>query len=199
MEARFSQAQAQRVLKQRNMLVLASSGLAIVTIFSLIAASERDREIVLQPVLTRQLELSSAGVSREYLELVTRDASVMMLNRSPQNLDYWMASVLKIVHPSAYGRIKGDLLKIVNDQRGSSVSQYFTMESLRVDPQGLTSETTGTLHTMVGRQEVGAVKRTFRFDWNYTGVELRLIGFGIVVPSKPGEDAPIGASQPVPQ
>ena len=124
MEAGFSQAQAQRVLKQRNMLVMASAGLAIVTIFSLIAASERDREIVLQPVLTRQLELSSAGVSREYLELVTRDAAVMMLNRSPQNLDYWMDSVLKIVHPSAYGRIKGDLLKIVNDQRGSSVSQY---------------------------------------------------------------------------
>src|SRR3546814_5453769 len=104
MEAGFSQAQAQRVLKQRNMLVMGSAGLAIVTIFSLIAASERDRAIVLQPVLTRQLELSSAGVSREYLELVTRDAAVMMLNRSPQNLDYWMDSVLKIVHPSAYGR-----------------------------------------------------------------------------------------------
>src|SRR3546814_1446506 len=70
----------------------------------------------------RQIEISSAGVSREYLELVTRDASVMMLNRSPQNLDYWMESVLRIVHPSAYGRIKGDLLKIVSDQRGSSRS-----------------------------------------------------------------------------
>src|SRR3546814_17188168 len=73
------------------------------------------------------------------------------------------------------------------------------MESMRVDPQSLMSETTGTLHTMVGRQEVGAVKRTFRFDWNYTGVELRLIGFGIVVPNKPGEDAPIGATEPAPQ
>ena len=87
MEAGFSQAQAQRVLKQRNMLVIASTGLAIVTIFSLIAASARDREIVLQPVLTRQVELSSSGVSREYLELVTRDASVLMLNRSPSSLD----------------------------------------------------------------------------------------------------------------
>src|SRR3546814_11461700 len=104
------------------MLVRAGVGLAIITIFSLVAASARDREIVLQPVRTRQIEISSAGVSREYLELVTRDASVMMLNRSPQNLDYWMESVLRIVHPSAYGRIKGDLLKIVSDQRGSSRS-----------------------------------------------------------------------------
>src|SRR3546814_19910627 len=123
------------------MLVIASTGLAIVTIFSLIAASARDREIVLQPVLTRQVELSSSGVSREYLELVTRDASVLMLNRSPSSLDYWLESVLKTVHPSAYGRIQGDLLKIVNDQRGSRVSQSFALDGLCVAKQGLTAET----------------------------------------------------------
>src|SRR3546814_13880168 len=106
MEAGFSQAQAQRVLKQRNMLVIASTGLAIVTIFSLIAASARDREIVLQPVLTRQVELRSSGVSRAYLELVTRDASVLMLHRSPSSLHYWLQSVLKLVPPSAYGRLQ---------------------------------------------------------------------------------------------
>src|SRR3546814_4677028 len=65
-----------------------------------------------------------------------------------------------------------------SDQRGSSVSQYFALEGLRVDTQGLTSEATGTLNTVVGRQVVGSVKRTFRFEWTYTGVELRLIGFG---------------------
>src|SRR3546814_11973697 len=84
--------------------------------------------MVLQPVLTRQVELSSSGVSREYLGLVTRDASVLMLNRSPSSLDYWLESVLKIVHPSAYGRIKGELLELVNDQRGSRVSHYFELE-----------------------------------------------------------------------
>src|SRR3546814_6422064 len=108
-----------------------------------------------------------------------------MLNRSPSSLDYWLESVLKIVHPSAYGRIKGDLLKIVNDQRGSSVSQYFALEGLRVDTQGMTSEATGTLNTVVGRQVVGSVKRTFRFEWTYTGVALWLIGFGAVVPNTP--------------
>src|SRR3546814_15697544 len=105
------------------MLVIASTGLAIVTIFSLIAASARDREIVLQHVLIRQVELSSSGVSREYLELVTRAASVLMLNRSPSSLEYWLELVLKIVHPSASGRITGELLKTVNDHGGSIVQQ----------------------------------------------------------------------------
>lgn len=182
MEIGYSQAQAQRVLKQRNILVLACVGLGIVAIFALIAASARDREVVLQPVLTRKVSLSSAGLSKEYLELVTRDAAVLMFNRSPQNLDYWLEEVLNITHPSAHGKIKGELLRIVSDQKGSSVSQYFTIEAMRVDPEALTSEVTGTLHTIVGRQEVSAMKRVFKFEWSYTGIELRLLGFGAVVP-----------------
>lgn len=190
MEIGFSQAQAQRVLKQRNMLVLTSIGLGVVAMLALIAASARDRQVVLQPVLTRSIEISSAGLGKDYLELVTRDATVLMLNRTPANAQYWMDSVLRIVHPSAYGRIKGELLRIVNDQRGSSVAQFFTIEAMKVDPEHLTSEVTGVLHTMVGRQEVAALKRTFRFDWSYTGVELRLVGFGAV--SAPG--APVEAA-----
>lgn len=186
MEIGFSQAQAQRVLKQRNILVFACVGLGIIAIFALIAASARDREVVLQPVLTRKVALSSAGLSKEYLELVTRDAAVLMFNRSPQNLDYWLEEVLNITHPSVHGKIKGELLKIVSDQRGSSVSQYFTIESMRVDPDALTSEVSGTLHTIVGRQEVSAMKRVFKFDWAYTGIELRLLGFGSVRPEVEG-------------
>lgn len=185
MEVGYSQAQAQRVLKQRNMLVLACASLGVIALFALVGAASKDREVVLQPVLTNPLTISSQGVSRQYLELVTRDASVLMFNRTPQNLEYWIESVLKITHPSAYGRLKGELLKIANDQRGSSVAQYFTIEAMKVDPAGLTSEVTGVLHTLVGRQEVSAIKRTFRFDWTYSGVELRLVGFGAVVP--PGE------------
>lgn len=193
MELTFSQAQAQRVLKQRNMLALTSVGLGLVAIVSLVAAASRDRQVILQPVLTRPLEISSAGVSREYLEMVTRDATVLMFNRTPQSVDYWMNAVLKIVHPSAYGRMKGELIKIANDQRGSSVAQYFTMEGMTVNPQTMTSQVTGVLHTMVGRQEVAALKRTFRFEWNYTGVELRLIGFGAI--NAPGS-ASVQATQP---
>ena len=196
MDLGYSERQAQRVLKQRNMLGLACIGLMLLALFALVAASSRDREVVLQPVLTRDMTISSGGLSKEYLELVTRDATVLMLNRTPESVDYWMAAVLKIVHPSAYGRMKGELLKLANDQRGSSVAQYFTIESMKVDPERLTSEVTGVLHTMVGRQEVAALKRTFRFDWTYTGIELRLIGFGAVMPAQVGGESASGTPAP---
>ena len=180
MDLSYSHTQNQRVLKQRNMLVVTSLALAGLAAVLGIAASSRDREVVLQPVLRTPLTLSSAGVSREYLEAVTRDAAVLTLNRTPQSLDYWMKSVLEMVHPSAYGQVKADLLKIIDDQRGTSIAQFFTVESLKVDTDGLTSEVTGVLHTMVGRQEVSATSKTFHYGWVYNGLSLKLVQFGMV-------------------
>lgn len=180
MDLTYSHTQSQRVLKQRNMLLVTSLTLAGLSAVLGITAASRDREVVLQPVLRTPLTLSSSGVSREYLEAITRDAAVLTLNRTPQSLEYWMKSVLEMVHPSAYGQVKGDLMKIVDDQRGSAIAQFFTMESLKVDPQGLTSEVTGVLHTMVGRQEVSAVPKTFHYGWVYNGLSLKLVQFGMV-------------------
>jgi conjugal transfer pilus assembly protein TraE len=185
MDLSYSHAQNQRVLKQRNMLVVTSLALAGLAAILGIAASSRDREVVLQPVLRSPLTISSAGVSREYLEAVTRDAAVLTLNRTPQSLDYWMRSVLEMVHPSAYGQVKADLLKIVDDQRGTSIAQFFTVESMKVDPQGLTSEVTGVLHTMVGRQEVSATPKTFHYGWVFNGLSLKLVQFGMVEKTDP--------------
>jgi conjugal transfer pilus assembly protein TraE len=180
MDLSYSHRNAQRVLRQRNMLLVASLGLAALAAVLGITAASRDREIVLQPVLRTPLTISSAGVSREYLEAVTRDAAVLTLNRTPQSLDYWMKSVLEMVHPSAYGRVKADLMKIVDDQRGSAIAQYFTVESMKIDPVGLASEVTGTLHTVVGRQEVSSDVKTFRYGWVYNGMSLKLVQFGMV-------------------
>jgi conjugal transfer pilus assembly protein TraE len=185
MDLAYSHTQSQRVLKQRNLLLTTSLVLAGLSAVLGLSAASRDREVILQPVLHSPLTISSAGVSREYLEAVTRDAAVLTLNRTPQSLEYWMKAVLEMVHPSAYGQVKADLLKIVDDQRGSSISQYFSMESLKVDPTALNSEVTGVLHTIVGKQEVSAVQKTFHYGWVYNGLSLKLVQFGMVETANP--------------
>src|SRR3546814_4615262 len=96
MELSYSHSHSQRVLRQRNLLAIVAVGLCALTILLLIFTVSRDREIVLQPILRSPVTVSSAGVSREYLELITRDTVVLTLNRSPQNLEYWMNAVLDI-------------------------------------------------------------------------------------------------------
>lgn len=180
MELSYSHSHSQRVLRQRNLLAIVAAALCALTILLLIFTVSRDREVVLQPILRSPLTVSSGGVSREYLEMVTRDTVVLTLDRSPQNLEYWMNAVLDITSPRMQGKIKADLLKIVNEQRGSSISQFFTIEKMELDTKNLRSEVSGSLHTIVGNKVISNERRTFRYDWEYSGLSLKLIGFGMV-------------------
>ena len=89
-----------------------------------------------------------------------------------------------VVQEHVQGRIKADLLKIVNEQRGSSISQYFQIQSMEIDTQNLRSTVTGKLNTVVGQKVVSSDIRTFQFTWEYSGLSLKLIGFGMVQPEK---------------
>jgi conjugal transfer pilus assembly protein TraE len=183
MLADVSHGRSQALLKQRNMLavlVLTLIGLMMIIIMMFVS---RDREIILQPVLSRPLTISSAGVTADYLEMVTRDTAIIALNRSPDSLEYWMTEVLKIVHPAAYGRVKSSLYKIVSEQKGSDISQAFAMSAMTVDPKQLTSDVTGTVTTFVGKKVISSVKKTFRFRWSYAGLTLSLVEFGELVPA----------------
>ena len=143
MDLSISHGQAQRLLKQRNLLAITATGLFGLSVLLTLTAAHRDHEVVLQPVLAKPLTLSSSHVDKDYLELVTRDAALLTLNRSPSNLQYWMDSILSITDPRTHGRMRAELMKVFNEQNGSSVSQYFTIEQLSVDPDALTSEVNG--------------------------------------------------------
>src|SRR3546814_5763446 len=82
-----------------------------------------------------------------------------------------MNAVLDITAPASQGKVKADLLKIVNEQRGSSISQFFTIEKMELDTKGLRSEVTGSLHTIVGNRVISNERRTFRYDWEYSRSE----------------------------
>ena len=100
-----------------------------------------------------------------------------------------MEQVLRVVHPSAYGRVKDALVKIVSEQKGSDVAQAFAMTKLMVDPKRLVSEVSGTATTYVGSKIIASDRRTYRFRWSYTGLSLSLIEFGEIIAAKPGAAA----------
>ena len=153
MDSELAHLSAQRVLRQRNALALASLALAILALGSVSLAFTRDREVILEPVARSPLVVSSAGVSKEYLEMVTRDVAQLVLNRSPETLDYWMNGILALSDEEARGPLKRDLMKVVSEQQGSQITQFFTIDWLRTDPEALTSEVGGVLHTVARSEE----------------------------------------------
>ena len=72
MELSLAHEASQRTLKQRNLLALICIVLGILVVVMFTAASTRDREVVLQPILPSEMTLSSSSVTPEYLEAVRR-------------------------------------------------------------------------------------------------------------------------------
>lgn len=83
MQTEFAHAQAQRYLAQRNRLVATCAVLGTISVVALGAAITRDEHVVLVPVTSETLTVSSGGIDAHYLELVARDTALMLLNRSP--------------------------------------------------------------------------------------------------------------------
>jgi conjugal transfer pilus assembly protein TraE len=58
-----------------------------------------------------------------------------------------------------------------------------------IDTENLRSTVTGKLNTVVGQKVVSSEMRTFQFDWEYNGLTLKLIGFGMVTKEKKDGEA----------
>lgn len=122
MQAEFAHEQAQGFLRQRNRFAVLAGVLGLTTLVSLGALATRDERLVLVPITAERITVSSGGVDAPYLELVTRDTALMLLNRAPESLDYWMANILKLADPAAHGALKAELVQIVEEQRGSRLA-----------------------------------------------------------------------------
>ncbi|MBL4879628.1 MAG: hypothetical protein JKY78_12125, partial [Hyphomonas sp.] len=96
MQAQFAHEQAQGFLRQRNRFAVLAGVLGLTTLISFGAATTRDEQVVLVPITAERITVSSGGVDAPYLEFVTRDTALMLLNRAPESLDYWMANILKL-------------------------------------------------------------------------------------------------------
>ncbi|WP_298300500.1 type IV conjugative transfer system protein TraE [uncultured Erythrobacter sp.] len=177
MKSEFAYGEAQRHLKQRNRFAALAGVLGLSTVLAVGTAATRDEALILMPITSERVELSSSGIDATYLELVTRDTALMLLNRAPESLDYWMESILRLADPSARGQLKAELIKIVDEQRGSDISQAFVIAQIHVDPDALTSTVSGTLKTFVGAQVIASQTRSFEFIWQRRGLSLGLTGF----------------------
>ena len=177
MKHEFAYEEAQRHLKQRNRFAALSGVLGLTSLLAIGGAATREEAIVLVPITSERLTLTSGGVEAHYLELVTRDTALMLLNRAPESLDYWMEQILKVADPAAHGRLKAELVAIVEEQRGSDISQAFVIRAMEVDTKALTSTVSGTLKTFVGAQVIASQERSFTFRWSRRGLSLALTGF----------------------
>lgn len=166
------------VIKQRN---IAAIGLVISGIIILLLAISlffKERIVIVTPsVIAKEYSISSSRVSKSYLEDMSRDIITTLFNLTPKNVSYMADTLLLMVHPSAYGEVKEELVKIQDDVITRKVSTIFYPISMAVDEENLLVRINGDFHTFIGNAMTAKERKSFEIKFIYTGAKLTIGGF----------------------
>ncbi len=131
--------------------------------------------IVIPSQVTKEFYVTEKKVSSEYLELMTRDFTNLILNLTADNYEYVKTSVLKQTKPDYYEKIKHELDALATDIKQRNVTTTFFIKELVIDPENLTSEVKGVLDTRIGLTTVSSINKVYRvvFDYSHSYLSLK--------------------------
>jgi len=150
MDLKQSLVDARKLQVQRTALATALGISAAANFGLLLYNASRPVEVVLQPVLQHPVTISSSYVSRDYLELVTRDTAYAVLNRRPQRPRLLDECGAQDNRPCYYGGGQGALLRAAQVLRGGDVDTDDRDRFNRCRADRLNSEVTAYFMSMSG-------------------------------------------------
>ncbi len=178
MEKESLLAQANQILKQRNLALAIGGVLLVANLFLSAAALFSDKEVVLVPnSLDKESSITNGKMSPAYLEAITRDVVNLMLNATPASAEYSSKAVIKITHPAFYGQLKKDLNERNKDVIGRRISTFFSPQSMVVNETFTGAIITGKLSTYLGKEEVLTEDKIYSITYGFEGFRPLVIDF----------------------
>ncbi len=170
--------EADKILKQRNAILVVAGIMLLANIFLSASLFLHDKEIVLIPnSLDEKTSIKSSKMSPAYLEAITRDAINLMLNVSPANAEYSAKSILKITHPAFYGQLKKDLNERNKDMTNRRITTLFYPQSMSVNETYDGAIVVGKLSTYLGKEEVLTEDKTYSITYSFEGFRPLIMDF----------------------
>jgi conjugal transfer pilus assembly protein TraE len=178
-------AQANQILKQRNLALAIGCVLLVANLFLAAAVLFSDKEVVLVPnSLDKDSSITNGKMSPAYLEAITRDVANLMLNVTPASAEYSSKAVIKITHPTFYGQLKKDLNERNKDVIGRRISTFFSPQSMVVNETFTGAIITGKLSTYLGKEEVLTEDKMYSITYGFEGFRPLVIDFHELVKDK---------------
>jgi type IV conjugative transfer system protein TraE len=175
--------ETKKILKQRNLAVIACAVLLISNLFLSSAVIFGDKETVLVPnSLNQEASIINGKMSPAYVEALTRDVVNLMLNITPANVEYATKSILKITHPKFYGHLKTALNDRSKDVINRRISVYFSPQSITPTQDQNGVFVVGKLSTYLGKEEVSSEEKTYSITYVFEGFKPLVLDFHEVDP-----------------
>jgi conjugal transfer pilus assembly protein TraE len=153
--------------------------------------SNRERVVVVPPVVHKSFWLDTERVSGEYLEQMAYFLVQLVLNVTPQNVDHQAKVLLQYAAPSAYGELRATLQTAAERLKRDSATTVFSARDLMVDEAAMRVAVRGQLTTFVSDRRVSETNKAYLIEFQYTGGRIHLKTFRETATNDPLEAKPV--------
>jgi len=180
-------------LRTRNRnLGLAVAGLVFALILALVIILEQlgsERTIVTPPTIEKSFWVTKNRVSKEYLEQMGAFVAWLVLDVSPESIDWKKNVLLGFVPPDQSGAMKARQDLEAERLKRMNAATFFAPKQLVPDEDAQSVLLTGRLRTQVNGQDTTADTKSYLAEFAYRGGRVHLITF---------KEIPNGSQAPLP-
>ena len=137
----------------------------------------RERIVVTPPTIHKSFWVESDKVDPSYLEQMGGFMAWLILDVSPQSIDWKKSTLLEYVAPDAYGALQTPQNLEADRLRRLNATTQFSIAQLQPDEQTLSVVVRGRLATFINGTRTSDVERDYLARFDYTGNRIHLKKF----------------------
>jgi conjugal transfer pilus assembly protein TraE len=170
----------QKLVRLRNSLVLGlglSIALNLIQAIATVCLSHTTRTILVPTEVKEPMWVAEHKLSSEYLRQITDYFVGLFLNTTPESIPDKSNTILKYVHPSAYGEVRAYLQEEEKHMKHNQQARFFSPIRFEVDAKLNKVVVTGDEIHLIGKLEAFRERRNYEVTYLYQHGQLYLQAF----------------------
>lgn len=163
----------------------------IIFMLTIIAFSRKTivQTILVPPQIQRTMTISNNEYSKEYLEEIGAYLTSLLLNATPETVEYQHQLLLKYVSPKYRDALNAELKLTERYIKKNNISTYFTTRKGAADPKDGTLTIDGVFKVSVGKKITETQNKKFLISFNNDEGKLSLVSIKEVVAPARGKQS----------
>lgn len=179
---------AKKGLRGREVLLFILAITNLLTISVAYENKNRERTILLPPVVREAFWVDSNDASEGYLQEMSTYLIFLANNVSPSNVDYQKKLFIDKVNPSQQGTLKIELDKQSQRVKRNNLVTMFYIKGFKIDAASNKVVVTGQLDSLIGDKMISSREKVYRLGYQLINGKLYVNEYGVVNSNNPWGD-----------
>ena len=168
---------SRRTISYQKLVLLASLALNVVIALIAFRLIGLERIILVPPTINKSFWVESDKVSAEYLEQMGYFLVQLVLNVTPQSVDYQSKLLLQYAAPASYGEIKTAMAVAGERLKRDGAATVFSPRTINVEERALKVAVQGQLTTFISDRRVSEVYKSYLIELQYALGKITIKSF----------------------